>query len=1354
MKKRSFPVMQGVLLFNALAAILFMLGIGIVMYSQLGKVIYQYQEDLLERQALNVQKTVEGFFERHEIILADYAEFPLIQQAVMHPEQSEATLADFMGSISLLGQKYQLTLLDYTGTAIHSTQAEPSFRYADDKQIKRVLDGKAEHEYGISLKNGESYWRICTPVYYANHVEGALVAEIPIRRVDTFYSMGLSKSSWGLEIEYLGQTVARFGKELDVRPDIFPLDIVNATVLFRWDKSRFDVTRRKLLTRVVLSAVGLSLLLALFSGGMMRRFFASPLRGLRKVAHDIANGSLKERAPEGQIIQEIDLLARDFNVMAGRVSARESALKSARELLETRVQERTKELDDALQTVKGREAVVTAMNEASHDALTMIDSQARVVFWNPAAEKMFGYSAQEAIGRDIHDLVAPPEARDQAREGMARFSRSGEGTVVGVVMDFEAMRKDGSRFSVERAVSSFFHQGEWYAVGSIRDVTDRKKTEEELKRLSLVAQHTDNAVVISDGDGRAQWVNDAFTRITGYRLDEVFGKKPGRLLQGRNTDVKTVQFISEQLRKGLGFQAELLNYAKDGREYWLSLDVQPVFDDEGEISNFIAVESDITQQKQLEGDLLDARDAADAANLAKSEFLARMSHEIRTPMNAIMGLGHLALNTELNSQQRDYLQKIYSSAESLLGIINDILDFSKIEAGQMTLEAVRFNLDEVLQDVRNLMGFTAEEKGLRLAVHVGENVPRGIEGDSLRLKQVLTNLVSNAVKFTHEGEVAVRVTLAEQGEQSEDKVSLHFEIRDSGIGMTPEQLSRLFRSFAQADESTTRKYGGTGLGLAICKRLVELMGGDIQVDSEEGTGSVFFFDLTFDRSDEVVSWRMTRSELRGRHVLVVEDSRTSMEIFSSQLKSLGLKVSEAYSGMQAVEFIKNHGEGEDAVEVAFIDWKMAGMDGLETAGAIQRLTTLEQKPAVVIFTAYDRSLARQHGQGLDIDAYLDKPVNSSDLVDVLMQIFRGDDKTQERVGLDISQYEGLFKDVPILLVEDNAINQQVATELLSKAGFVVDVAHNGLQALGKLERGQYAAVLMDIQMPEMDGIEATQRIRRDARFDALPIIAMTAHALEGDRQRSLEAGMNEHVSKPIEPEKLFAVLQSILSEQESLLRVRPDEQQASASAPAPVSAEKPFPTELPGVEIQTGLTRVGGKRSFYIKLLGQFIEEYSGVVDELKGFESEENYTEARRVAHTIKGVGGNLGMSGIQETAYALEKNYAENRLAGEHFAPFEAAFTEVLAGLREYFGDESEEGEGQDVLLGNDERDALLQQLGEQLEAQGFSARKLFEQLKETLRAQSDPKGVDALDLALQEFDFLKAQELFAELRKTLEK
>ncbi|UIJ38440.1 response regulator [Desulfobaculum bizertense] len=318
----------------------------------------------------------------------------------------------------------------------------------------------------------------------------------------------------------------------------------------------------------------------------------------------------------------------------------------------------------------------------------------------------------------------------------------------------------------------------------------------------------------------------------------------------------------------------------------------------------------------------------------------------------------------------------------------------------------------------------------------------------------------------------------------------------------------------------------------------------------------------------------------------------------------------------------------------------------------------------------------------------------------------------------------------------------------------MDVAHNGLQALGKLERGQYAAVLMDIQMPEMDGIEATQRIRRDARFDALPIIAMTAHALEGDRQRSLEAGMNEHVSKPIEPEKLFAVLQSILSEQESLLRVRPDEQQASASAPAPVSAEKPFPTELPGVEVQTGLTRVGGKRSFYIKLLGQFIEEYSGVVDELKGFESEENYTEARRVAHTIKGVGGNLGMSGIQETAYALEKNYAENRLAGEHFAPFEAAFTEVLAGLREYFGDESEEGEGQDVLLGNDERDALLQQLGEQLEAQGFSARKLFEQLKETLRAQSDPKGVDALDLALQEFDFLKAQELFAELRKTLEK
>jgi PAS domain S-box-containing protein len=536
--------------------------------------------------------------------------------------------------------------------------------------------------------------------------------------------------------------------------------------------------------------------------------------------------------------------------------------------------------------------------------------------------------------------------------------------------------------------------------------------------------------------------------------------------------------------------------------------------------------SDVTELRNNARELSLARDIAEDSARAKSEFLANMSHEIRTPMNAILGLTQLALQTQLNEIQRDYLEKTSAAASSLLGIINDILDFSKIEAGKLTMEKIEFLLEEVVNNVVNVILVRVNEKNLELLLSIAPNTPTSLIGDPLRLGQVLNNLLTNAVKFTEKGQVNLVVQVMQE---THNQVTLRFEVRDTGIGLTDEQISRLFTAFNQADSSTTRRYGGTGLGLAISKSLVEMMGGSIWCQGSRGQGSSFCFTARFGVGDRSARYASHQSALKNIVVLAVDDYEPVLTVLVDNLKSLGVQAIGCGSGKDALSILKDREARADRTDAVILDWKMPEMDGLETADQIQKLLPQEKIPSLIMVTANDRDeladLARDHG----IKAIVPKPISASSVLNALTKVLnvglepQKPKKTDSVLKADPALVAHL-KGSRILLAEDNEVNQLVARKLLKNAGFVVNIANNGLEAVNMVQASSYDLVLMDIQMPEMDGLTATKTIRSIAGYEKIPIVAMTAHAMSGDRELSLAAGMNDHITKPINLSELFTAL--------------------------------------------------------------------------------------------------------------------------------------------------------------------------------------------------------------------------------------
>jgi two-component system, sensor histidine kinase and response regulator len=875
-----------------------------------------------------------------------------------------------------------------------------------------------------------------------------------------------------------------------------------------------------------------------------------------------------------------------------------------------------------------------------------------------------------------------------------------------------------------------------------------QRTRETEKFFRNVLEMAPDGMMVVDESGIIQLANAQCEELFGYTRDELIGK-PVEMLVPDNIREHHPElragFHKAPRTRSMGTGRELSARRKDGSMFPVEIGLSPVPALEGKSAQVAVSIRDVTNQKLAETALRQAKEKADEATQMKSMFLANMSHEIRTPMNAIIGLSYLALKTPLNPKQRDYLHKIHNAGTSLLAVINDILDFSKIEAGKLDIEETDFRLDDVITSVTTITGQKAHEKGLEFLAEVPSSVPQFLVGDPLRLGQILTNLVNNAIKFTERGEIRM---IAEEMERAGEKCKLKFSVRDTGLGMTKEQAARLFQPFTQADMSTTRKHGGTGLGLTICRRLVELMGGQIWLESEPGAGSTFSFTVWLGVGEYKGSGKIVPERLQQLNVLVVDDNAAACEIIQDSLSKIVERVDSVSSGPAAVAAVKRT-DSTQPYDIVFMDWRMPGMDGLQASRLIKSDETLSHQPAIVMVTAFGREEIREEAEHLHLDGFLLKPVTKSMLVDSLVNIFASTEEETAATGVEVNKDAWKLQGLRVLLAEDNEINQQIAVELLEGVGAKVDVANHGREAVEMLFRhdGQppYDIVLMDLQMPEMDGYQATTKIRSDSRFTNLPIIAMTAHATTEERQRCLDAGMNDHVSKPIDPSLLYETLSRFYKSSGGTKVASPQQTQSKPAEANEIPA-------IEGLDTKDGLTRVGGNRTLYIKLLRQFVDQQATAPQLIAESLASKDWSTAERLAHTVKGVAGSLGAREVQQIAANLEKSInarsATNTL-DDLLHKLESVLSGFISRLKAALP--KQESPQQVVTkVDPEEVKSLLQEMITNLNNFDPAAGELFEAKRDVFRAILPPSEFETFEKQISNFSFADAMSVLQEVAK----
>jgi two-component system, sensor histidine kinase and response regulator len=975
-----------------------------------------------------------------------------------------------------------------------------------------------------------------------------------------------------------------------------------------------------LLALITLSALALGMVVAIH----IARRFGAPLHALAEDSARIGRLELDQPVTTAAPWREVTQLAAALEGMRAHLRSARRAHEDASIQLELTVAKRTAALRQSQDILQKREAFFRAIFDNAAVGIVSINPDRKPTLVNPAFARFIGQPIDSLLANP-ENIVLPLEVHTLMNNVMPQIASAQSNSIR---HEFEFVGENGeARWGDVQIAAVRDADGKLDSLLiTILDITDRREMEAELIRqfafLQALLDTIPNAIFYKGAHTRFLGCNRAYEEFFGVDRHNFIGKRVLDLEYLPEETRKAYQAEDEQVIAECGrVTREVRMPDADGRLRDTLYSISGFRSPDGTPGGLIGIIVDISPLKEAKRAAEKAQAAAESAAAAKADFLANMSHEIRTPMNAIIGMTHLALQTELTSRQKNYLSKVDNAAKGLLGIINDILDLSKIEAGMMLFEQAPFSLDANLRHLADMCSLKARERGLELLYDVAPDVPDHLIGDSLRLGQVLLNLVGNAIKFTEAGEITVVVhRLA----GSDDKVELGFEVRDTGIGMSQDQQEQLFSAFTQADSSTTRKYGGTGLGLSICKRIVELQGGSIGVTSRLGAGSCFSFRLSFGLAmDEDMGQRRIGlpDHLRA---LVVDDSPGACEIFTQMLTALGIDSHALPGGDAALEELAAASHDGRPYGLLIVDWKMPGMDGVELVRQINQSAPAE-KAAIIMTTAFDHEELQAALGSQKVGTILSKPATPSTLFDSIMVALHRETARLAIPQVSQAELSRRFSGQRVLLVEDNEVNRELAYEMLCNIGLSVDVAENGLQAVEAAQRTAYDLILMDCQMPVMDGYTATAKIREELQMRQLPIVAMTANALASDRDHCLTVGMNDHIPKPIDVAVLHTTLAHWLKYGDGNTTV------AAAAAPEILK-------ETLDIDIASALARMGGNRSMYDRLLVRFRENQADAVDRLRAEQELADSAAMILRAHTLRGLAGNIGAVKLSRLAGELE--------------------------------------------------------------------------------------------------------------------